>query len=74
MVTSGERPIRMFVVHARLGGGFHVVFAPADLTPEQLEAALTELGIDGDELLELGGWRTSGDGVAVAWVPLPEGE
>jgi hypothetical protein len=49
---------------------FSVVFAPADLTPEQLEAALHELGIDGDELLELGGWRTL-NGVAVAWVPFP---
>ncbi len=35
-------------------------FVPAGLTPEQVEAALTELGIDGDELLELGGWRTWG--------------
>ena len=74
MVENTESRLRMLVVHARKEGGFHVVFAPATLSQEQLETALKEFGVEAEEMLELSGWRTSGDGVAVAWVPMPEGE
>ena len=66
MVASGERPLRMLVVHARFTGGFHVAMVPADLLPEQIEAAFKELGIDAAVVLELSDWKTAGSGVAVA--------
>ncbi len=59
----------MLVVHDRLGGGFHIALVPADLFEEQVESALEELGIDGEAVLELSDWRTSGCGLAVAYVP-----
>ena len=71
MVASGERPLRMMVVHARFGGGFYLAMIPAELSQEQIEAALSELGVDAEAILELGGWKTSGSNVAVARVPFP---
>jgi hypothetical protein len=71
MVASSERPLRMMVVHDKFKSGFFVAMVPAELSPEKVEAALQELGIDGDEVLELGGWRTSSQHVAVAHVPFP---
>ena len=69
MVASDERPLRMMVVHDKFQGGFYVALVPAALLPEQVEAALHELGIEAGEVLELGGWRTTECGVAVAHVP-----
>ncbi len=63
----------MFVIHARFGGDFHVALVPAALSQEQMDAALREVGIEAEEVLELGGWKTSECGVAVARVPMPEG-
>ena len=67
-----ENPLRMLVVHS--GEGFHVVMTPAELSEEQIQAALHEVGVDSDEMFELGGWKTSSDNVAVAHVPLPGSE
>ena len=61
----------MMVVHARFGGGFFVAMIPAELSQEQIEAALQELGIEAEAVLELGGWKTSRSNVAVARVPFP---
>jgi hypothetical protein len=36
-----------------------------------VETALREIRIDPEEVLELGGWRTTSDNVAVAHVPFP---
>ena len=69
MVASAERPLRMMVVHDRSGDGFYVAMVSAELSQEQVEAALRELGVDGDAMLELGGWKTAECGVAVARVP-----
>lgn len=69
MVTSDERPLRMLVVHARFGGGFHVALVPADLRDDQVEAAFHEVGIEAAAVLELSDWRTTTDNVAVAYVP-----
>jgi hypothetical protein len=68
MVASNERPVRMLVVHARCGG-FYIALVPAALSPEQLDAALNEFGIEGAAVLELSDWRTSGCRVTVAYVP-----
>ena len=68
MVATAERPLRMLVVHARCGG-FHVALVPADLSHEQLEAALDELGIEGGKaVLELA-VEDFGMCLAVAYVP-----
>jgi len=69
MVASAERPLRMLVVHAKFGGGFFIALVPADLSEEQLDAALNELGVEAAAVLELGDWKTAADNVAVAYVP-----
>jgi hypothetical protein len=74
MVASGERQLRMLVVQSRLMGGFYVTMVPADLSPEETGAAFEELEIDGEEALEIGGWRTSSQNVAVAPVPFSEAD
>jgi hypothetical protein len=44
---------------------------PAALPPQQAETALHEIGVDAEEVLELGGWKTS-ENVAVVRVPFAE--
>jgi hypothetical protein len=61
----------MFVVHAGFQGGFYIALVSASLSEEHVEAALHEPGIEAQAVLELGGWQTSGSGVAVAHVPFP---
>ena len=74
MVASGESQLRMFVVHVRFGDGFFLVLAPAVLSPEQVSSLiLDEVGVDAEAVLELGGWKTTSDDVAVARVPFPGG-
>ena len=60
--------LRMLVIHTK-HRGFFVALVPAALSPEQLDAALDEFGIDAAAVLELGDWRTSADNVTVAFVP-----
>jgi hypothetical protein len=67
-----ERPIRMMIVYAGDQGGFYLALVPSSLSEERMEAALHELGVDARALYELGGWRTSSEDVAVAFVPAPE--
>jgi len=69
MVAIGERRLRMLVVHAKFGCGFFVALVPSDLSPEQLDAAFQEIGIEPAALLELSDWKTSADNVTVAFVP-----
>ncbi len=71
MVATAERPLKMLVIHDRFQGGFHLALVPAELSSIEVEAALDELGVDGDSMLELGDWRTAKCGVTVAHVPLP---
>ena len=72
MVASAERPIRMAVVHDQSSDGFYVAMIPAHLSQEEVNAALRQLGVEADAVLELGGWRTANCGVAVARVPFPD--
>ncbi len=37
------------------------------------QVALHELGVDAEQVFELGGWRYGEDDVAVAHVPAPDG-
>ena len=41
------------MTHARITGGIHVTLAPAALLPEQVKAALNELGVEAAAVLEL---------------------
>jgi hypothetical protein len=72
MVASGEQQLRMFVIYAGQAG-FHIALVPAHLSPEQVESALSEFGVDAKAVLELGDWKTTSDNVAVARVPFPRG-
>jgi len=69
IVAIGERRLRILVVHAGHGGGFHVALVPADLRDERVEAAVQEVGIEAAAVLELSDWQTSANKVAVAYVP-----
>ena len=69
--SRAERPLKMIVIHDRFQAGFFIAMVPAELSSEQVEAAFDELGIDGDAVLELGGWKTAECGVTAAHVPFP---
>ena len=70
MDTSEERPLRMMIVYDG-HEGFYLALVPSSVSEERLEAALHELGVDAQAVFELGGWKTSADDVAVAFVPAP---
>ena len=70
MVANNEEQIKMFAVFAGQDG-FYLAMVPAALSRERMEDALHELGVDGEAILEVGGWRTSADDVAVARIPFP---
>lgn len=53
-------------------GGFYVGFVPDELDEPQVQAAFAELGIEPEQMLPLGDWRTSTQNVAVAFVPFPQ--
>ncbi len=38
---------------------------------EQIAAALAEMGIEAEQTLEIGGWKTTSQNVAVSFVPFP---
>ena len=70
MVANNEEQIKMFAVFAGQDG-FYLAMVPAALSPKRMEEALHEFGVDGEAILEVGGWRTSADDVAVASIPFP---
>ena len=53
-------------------GGFYIGFVPEELDEAQLRAACAELGIEPEQMLPLGDWRTSTQKVALAFVPFPQ--
>ena len=53
-------------------GGFYVGFVPEELDDAELRVACAELGIEPEQMLPLGDWRTSTQNVAVAFVPFPQ--
>ena len=58
---NDEQPIKMFAVYSGQAG-FYLAMVPAALTPERMEDALHELGVDGEAIPEkpVGGrlWMT----------------
>ncbi len=66
------KPIRLMAIQAaNEKGGFYLAWIPAELDEGQIAAALAELGIEAEQTIEVGGWRTSSSSVAVAFVPFP---
>jgi len=51
--------------------GFHIAFVPHALDAQQIADSLQELGIVPELVFEVGGWRATSEGFAVAFVPSP---
>lgn len=51
--------------------GFHIAFVPEGWDADQIDTALKELGIDAGLVCEVSDWKTTSNGLAVAWLPLP---
>jgi len=69
---ENERPIRLMAIQAvNEKSGFYLAWVPADLDDDQIAAALAELGIEPEQGMEIGDWKTSSQNVAVAFVPFP---
>jgi hypothetical protein len=67
-----EQPIRLLAIQAKNErGGFHLAWVPSDLDDDQLQAAFSELGIEAEQAMEVGDWRTSSQNVMTAFVPFP---
>jgi hypothetical protein len=62
MVASGERQVRMLVVHSRLANGSDAAMAPADLSAE-------EVGVEAAAVVEISDWKTVSEKLAVSQVP-----
>ena len=74
MNDDQERPIRMMIVYAGDQDGFYVAMVPAVVSDDRIESALRELNVDAQAVFELGGWKSTEDNVAVAFVPALDGE
>jgi hypothetical protein len=70
MVQAGA-DLRLMAIRAKGKGGFCMAFVPARLDEEQIRATLAEVGIASEQALEIGGWRTTAQNVAVAVAPFP---
>jgi len=69
---ESESQLTMLVVHARhQHGGCYIALVPADLDPQEVDAALREVNIEAERVYELGNWQTSSQGVAAAYIPFP---
>jgi hypothetical protein len=72
MVESAEPELTMIVVHAKgQRDGFYFALVPDSLDAAEVDSSLRELGIEGEQVFELGGWRYSSTNVCVAFVPFP---
>jgi hypothetical protein len=71
-VPEKEAELTMVVIHAKnQPDGFYFAMVPTSLNAAQVDSALLELGIEGQQIFELGGWRYSSQNVCVAYVPFP---
>jgi hypothetical protein len=67
-----EQPIKLFAIQSKNEkSGFYLAWVPSELDENQLQSAFNELGIEPEQTMEVGGWRTSSENVAVAFVPFP---
>jgi len=70
--TEGESQLTMMVVHAKhQHGGLYIAMVPTSLDDAEVDSGLTELGIDAEQVFELGDWKTTPNGIAVAFLPFP---
>ena len=62
MVESEEAELTMVVVHAKnQPDGFYIALVPKSLDAAAVDSSLRELGIEGEQVFELGGWRIQFD-------------
>ena len=72
MVRSAEAELTMLVVHAKhQHGGFYIALVPDSLDAGEVDAGLKELEIDAAQVFQLSNWKTSAQGLAVAFLPFP---
>jgi hypothetical protein len=74
---NGEMNLKLLAIQAKdRKDGFFMAFVPSEffLDENQIAAALAELGIEPEQTLEIGGWKTTSHNVAVAFVPFPPPE
>ena len=71
MVRAAQSQLKMVVIHATNRRGFFFALVPAALDAAEVDENLKELGIEVSEVFELGGWQTSSQNVAAAFVPFP---
>ncbi len=70
--TEEEAQLTMLVVHAKhQHGGFYIALVPTGLDATEVNSGMTELGIDAEKVFELGDWKTTANGIAVAFLPFP---
>lgn len=65
--------LRLFIIYEEhRHDGFLVAFLPKSFTLDQAANALKAMDVRPHKIVEVTDWRTTDDGVAVAFVPLPE--
>lgn len=70
--TNDEVTLTLLVIQERhRHDGFHIAFVPHALDARQIDAALQEVGIDPERVYEVGDWKTTSEGLAVAFLPFP---
>ena len=72
MVCSAETKLTMLLVQPRdRNDGLYLALIPADLDAHQVQEGFAEIGIDPQQVIEIGGWEKAAVGLAAAFVPLP---
>ena len=65
--------LRLFIIQEEhRHDGFLIAFLPSTFSLDQAAAALKALEVRPHKIVEVTDWRTTDDGVAVAFIPLPE--
>jgi hypothetical protein len=65
-------PLTMWAIRAKeRPTGFYLALVPGDLEPAEVDAAFEEAGIEREEAMEIGGWKTTSQHMAVAFIPFP---
>ena len=69
---NDEQGLTMLVVQERhQHSGFYLALVPTSLDAAEIDAAFRELGVDAEQVYDVGGWKTTGSHVGVAFLPFP---
>lgn len=71
MMALGTDPKLLAIQAKDRRGGFFMAFVPAHLDDEQIAAAFAEVGIEPEQTMEVGDWKTTSQHVMLAFVPFP---